>query len=88
MSNLKKYILALIIAFVVTIPIASVILTIVFDTVIFLIISTIIYFIVKLYSENYPCDGGSQTVSKNKIMVRKTSCKQLFVSSIEMSHSL
>lgn len=32
MSNFKKYILALIIAFVITIPIASIILTIIFNT--------------------------------------------------------
>lgn len=59
MSNLKKYILALVIAFVITIPIASVILTIVFDTVIFLIISTVIYFIVMTFvvkSFNYDKD--------------------------------
>lgn len=59
MSNLKKYILALIIAFVVTIPIASIILTIVFDTVVFLIISTIIYLIVMTFvikSFNYDKD--------------------------------
>ena len=59
MTNLKKYILSLIIAFVITIPIASVILTIIYDTVIFLIISTIIYFIVMAFvikSFNYDKD--------------------------------
>lgn len=38
MSNFKKYILSLIIAFVITIPIASVILTIIYDTVMTLVI--------------------------------------------------
>ena len=72
MSNLKKYILALIIAFVVTIPIASIILTIVFDTVIFLVISTIIYLIVMtlvIKGFNYDKDQCPMVKRYHKLLI-------------------
>lgn len=72
MSNLKKYILSLVIAFVITIPIASVILAIVFDTLIFLIISTIIYFIVMalvIKSFNYDKDQCPMVKWYHKLLI-------------------
>ena len=49
MSNTRKYILALIIAFVITIPIASVIITFIFNTAVFLFILAIVYSIVLTF---------------------------------------
>lgn len=49
MSNARKYILALIIAFVITIPIASVIITFIFNTAVFLIILAIVYSVVLAF---------------------------------------
>ena len=49
MSNTRKYILALIIAFVITIPIASVIITFIFNTAVFLFLLAIIYSIVLTF---------------------------------------
>ena len=72
MSNFKKYILALIIAFVITIPIASIILTIVFDTVIFLIISTVIYLIVMtlvIKGFNYDKDQCPMVKRYHKLLI-------------------